>query len=276
MKTGKILAAAFALMLAGGAVYTPEFGFADIGTVASAADITASGECGEKAVWSIDDEGQATISGTGAVMDYLTYDPPFHTMPNLKSLNVEDGITRIGAYSLSGCIKLEAITLAPTVSSIGQAAFLDNPELRSIIILSPDCEIFDAAETISNGKGIDGKYYFDGTIYGYEGSTAQAYAEKYNKRFEVIEDKPAKVVSYGDPTGDNKIDSNDATFVLVEYAKTATGEVSTLSEEQKYAADANKDAKIDSKDASAILSYYSYCSTGGKDSLEDFLFPKEK
>lgn len=81
--------------------------------------------------------------------------------------------------------------------------------------------------------------------------------------------------SLGDPTGDTKVDSNDATFVLVEYAKSATGEVSTLSEEQKYAADANKDAKIDSKDASAILSYYSYCSTGGKDSLEDFLFPKE-
>lgn len=82
--------------------------------------------------------------------------------------------------------------------------------------------------------------------------------------------------SLGDPTGDTKIDSNDATFVLVEYAKTATGEVSTLSEEQKYAADANKDTKVDSKDASAILSYYSYTATGGKDSLEDFLFPKEK
>ena len=35
------------------------------------------------------------------------------------------------------------------------------------------------------------------------------------------------------------------------------------------------DGKIDSSDASAILVYYSYLSTGGKDKLEDFLISKK-
>ena len=47
-----------------------------------------------------------------------------------------------------------------------------------------------------------------------------------------------------------------------------------MTAEEKAAADVNKDSAVDSKDASAILSYYSYTATGGKESLEDFLFPK--
>ena len=78
----------------------------------------------------------------------------------------------------------------------------------------------------------------------------------------------------GDPNFDGKIDSNDATFCLVEYAKLATGGKSTLTEQAKSAADVNRDKAVDSKDSSAILSYYSYKATGGKDGIEDFLTPK--
>lgn len=78
-------------------------------------------------------------------------------------------------------------------------------------------------------------------------------------------------VTYGDPNGDGKIDANDATFVLIEYAKLSTGGETDLTEEEQSAADINKDGKIDSKDSSVILGYYSYLSTGGKDSLENYL-----
>ena len=78
-------------------------------------------------------------------------------------------------------------------------------------------------------------------------------------------------VSLGDPTGDGKVDSKDASFVLVEYAKLSTGGESSLTEAEKSAADVNKDGKNDSKDASIILSYYAYISTSGTDSLEEFL-----
>ena len=76
---------------------------------------------------------------------------------------------------------------------------------------------------------------------------------------------------FGDPNGNGKIDSSDASFVLGVYAILATGGDAGLEEEQIKAADVNKDAKLDAKDASAILSYYSYTSTGGKEDLETFL-----
>ena len=85
--------------------------------------------------------------------------------------------------------------------------------------------------------------------------------------------KPALML--GDPNGDGKVDANDASFVLVEYAKVSTGGESALTPEETAAADVNNDGKFDAKDASAILAYYSYLSTGGTDSFETFLKPQE-
>ena len=51
----------------------------------------------------------------------------------------------------------------------------------------------------------------------------------------------------------------------------STGGESTLTEEERNAADVNKDGKIDSKDASLILAYYSYLSTGGKEKIDVYI-----
>ncbi len=70
--------------------------------------------------------------------------------------------------------------------------------------------------------------------------------------------------AFGDPNGDKKIDSRDASLILVVYCNLATGDSSTLlTEEQQKAADVNKDDKLDAKDASSVLDYYGYSSTGG-------------
>ena len=75
----------------------------------------------------------------------------------------------------------------------------------------------------------------------------------------------------GDPNHDGKVDANDASFVLVQYAKLSTGGESALTGNEKWAADINKDGKIDAKDASTALAYYAYLSTGGTDELDVFL-----
>jgi len=59
------------------------------------------------------------------------------------------------------------------VTSIGSVAFGDCSNLTSVAIKNPNCEIYDDSDTISDTA----------TIYGYENSTAQAYAEKYNRKF---------------------------------------------------------------------------------------------
>lgn len=61
------------------------------------------------------------------------------------------------------------------------------------MILDPNCEIFDAAETIcnkykykENGAVLRESDGFTGNIFGYDGSTAQKYANKYGYQFESI------------------------------------------------------------------------------------------
>ena len=55
-------------------------------------------------------------------------------------------------------------------------------------IINPECVIYDSASTISNKKDyFTSEYEFTGTIYGYTGSTAQAYAEKYGRAFAALD-----------------------------------------------------------------------------------------
>ena len=100
-------------------------------------------------------------------------------------------------------------------------------------------------------------------------TTSTAEATTTTETTTTVQTQPA--VSFGDPTGDGKIDANDASFTLVEYAKMSTGGVSSLTSDEIAAADINEDGKVDSKDASIILAYYAYLSTGGKETLEQFL-----
>ena len=69
-----------------------------------------------------------------------------------------------------------SITVPQNVQTIGEKAFLCE-SMTSITFLNPIVDIYDSAETVS----------LTATIYGHENSTAQAYAEKYNRTFVVIE-----------------------------------------------------------------------------------------
>ena len=77
-----------------------------------------------------------------------------------------------------------------------------------MFIENPDCEIYDNSSTIS-----DYGLTFSGTIYGYENSTAQAYAEKYGYNFDTLEN----AVKLGDVSGDSVINADDAAYIL-QYA----------------------------------------------------------
>ena len=119
--------------------------------------------------------------------------------------------------------------------------------------------------SITNGDGKPADLAFNGTdliLYVSEGKAV------YYKHGE-------KPVDFGDPNRDNKIDANDASFILVQYAKLSTGGESALTKNEKWAADVNKDGKVDAKDASICLAYYSYLSTGGTDAFDVYLESKK-
>ncbi|MBE6861733.1 MAG: hypothetical protein E7497_02385 [Ruminococcus sp.] len=75
----------------------------------------------------------------------------------------------------------------------------------------------------------------------------------------------------GDVDNDGAVNSSDASLVLAEYARLATGADSTFTSIQEYAADVNTDNAIDSSDASAILGYYAYIATGGSGKMEEYM-----
>lgn len=85
---------------------------------------------------------------------------------------------------------------------------------------------------------------------------------------EPVTEPPVPEGTPGDINGDGLIDASDASEVLLEYAKTATGAEPSLS---KYVADVNGDGRVDSSDATLILAYYAENAVGGEKSFEDFI-----
>jgi len=50
-----------------------------INLTANAATVTASGDCGENATWSLDSDGVLTVSGTGVMTDYTSVATPWQS-----------------------------------------------------------------------------------------------------------------------------------------------------------------------------------------------------
>jgi len=89
-----------------------------------------SGECGEGVAWTLDADGNITISGTGA-MQFSTC-PWSSYADNIKTVTVEQGVTSIADSAFSSLSKLQKVTLADSVTSIGYAGFAGCSSLAEI------------------------------------------------------------------------------------------------------------------------------------------------
>ncbi len=103
-------------------------------------------------------------------------DDAFCNCDSLTSITIPNIVITIGNEAFSGCNSLTSITIPDSVTSIGDEAFFNCLGLERIVIKNPECSIYDSAETIDSTA----------VIYGYEDSTAQDYAEKYNRTFKLI------------------------------------------------------------------------------------------
>ena len=105
-------------------------------------------------------------------------DYAFCNCSDLTSVSIPESVTSVGYSTFADCFSLASIVIPESVTSVGQYAFAGCTGLASIIILNPDCAIYDDTYTI-----------FDSTkIYGFSGSTAQDYAEKYNRSYNNLVD----------------------------------------------------------------------------------------
>ena len=80
--------------------------------------------------------GVLTISGTGEMYEYSSYDttPWYNDCSTVKSVVLSDGVTSIGSSAFSGCTGLVNITISDSVTSIGSSAFSGCTNLTSITI----------------------------------------------------------------------------------------------------------------------------------------------
>lgn len=173
----------------------------------------------------------------------------------IKSITIPDKLTEIKKETFYGCNNLETVTIGSGLKKICENAFLECTALKEITIPENVQEIewraFQASGLdtvrIENPKCVigDSEYTFGSAsvIYGYSGSTAEAYAKKYKRTFKSI-DNP---VIIGDATGDGYVNLYDA----VKIAKYIMGMVQ-FDETEMYAADYNEDGTVNIYDAIGI------------------------
>lgn len=270
---------------------------------AAAMPYPTKGKAGENIIWTYDVSAHVlTFSGSGDMYDrvYLIKGEDFYEMTDSavdnfspKKIVIEDGITsigggacsppyyrsadpelvvefpksvtKIGAGAFSGAT-VYSLVIPETVREIDEKAFNGCINLRSITIENPDCEIAQSSDTICNTfiettKG--GSYEYYGVIFGAKGSTAEAYAEKFNRQFAVtgteVELNPLKPTERGDFDGDDQISIEDAQNVLLAYTEMLAGNDPKLNALQKNTCDADRDGDVDVTDAQYILIYYTEC-----------------
>ena len=97
--------------------------------------IVASGACGDNLTWKLDDKGTLTISGKGAMTEWVYSDSaPWKTYSNtINKVVIQPGVTSIGGYAFSECKNLTSITIPEGVTRIEDGVF-SGCGLRSITI----------------------------------------------------------------------------------------------------------------------------------------------
>lgn len=184
---------------------------------------------GEKAFMSCNELKEVTIGeGVSAIPDDC-----FFSCPKLETVNMPDTLTTIGSEAFFGCNELDA-QIPPGVTSIGKDA------------LGMEADFHNQGSVTVQGF----------LIKGTAGSCAEKYALENNIDFIDLNNFLA-----GDVSGDDTVDSSDASFVLIEYSRIATGIPSQFTKKQNIMGDMNGDGIIDSSDASDILIIYAKNST---------------
>lgn len=98
---------------------------------------------------------------------------------HLTEIVLPSSLKKIDTSAFLWCDTLTSITIPANVEEIGVHAFMDCEGLTKIYVLNPNCVISKSYEDTLGTAG-------QTTVYGYAGSTAEAYCQKYGYTFVAI------------------------------------------------------------------------------------------
>ena len=89
-------------------------------------DVVAAGQCGEDVYYIRYADGHVLLQGSGATYDYSDESTPksvFYNMPEIKSVIVQEGITKLGNALFYRCQNMQTISLPSTLTELGYRIF---------------------------------------------------------------------------------------------------------------------------------------------------------
>ena len=98
----------------------------------------ASGRCGPKIKWNLDNNGVLTITGTGDMKNYYADKtaPWYEYRTSITSVKISENVTSIGSCAFYHCSNLASVTIPNSVTSIGRFAFFGCYSLTAIAVAS--------------------------------------------------------------------------------------------------------------------------------------------
>lgn len=151
-----------------------------------AGEAPTSGECGGGLTWSLTGD-TLTIADNGKMDDYT----------GLMKVNGE--ITGSSYQDVAPWFmyrdRIKNVNVGPAVIDIASGALADMTAMESVTFENPNCVIPTGKFTISNGVDEAGKRHYSGVIRGYDGSTAQGYADRNDIPFESLGESPVLIMT---------------------------------------------------------------------------------
>ena len=95
-----------------------------------------SGKCGKNVTWKLDSKGTLTISGKGAMKNWLSDEdvPWYSERGSIKKVVIKNGVTSIGDSAFEDCGKLTKVEIANSVTKVGHFAFAGCSRIKRIKI----------------------------------------------------------------------------------------------------------------------------------------------
>lgn len=92
-----------------------------------------TGKCGDDLYWSLTEDGDLFLYGSGEMYDYRLEAAPWYGARRvIRSVTTGDGVTKIGESAFSDCAVLLSVSLSGTVQSLGSKSFYRCEQLESV------------------------------------------------------------------------------------------------------------------------------------------------